>query len=338
MKNEENNSDSPLHDRITQWIDGDSSIFGTESELSPDQARELVLHSLLQRLHEVDDGRERRVEATIASLNKERLAAQSESKLIGKEEASHSSAKSNLPTKPRWAAWMRSATGLATIAASLVIFAVFMYPLIVPESAYAYMDRVITSAKAPFTRIYNIRIHADLLGREREITGTLHTHGIDQFVAEFGGGERTKTMLGADGNSRWWIRGNQRWNSEDGPNAPRHALIDRLTGLQLQMNQFLTSLPSQYELRCLDAEPLPGKSSVSCRPIEARRTVANPRLPSIVRVWADPETGLVTQMHLIREQVQSVASSRVELNLVEETDVPENYFSEDFHQATNPQE
>ena len=194
-------------------------------------------------------------------------------------------------------------------------------------------DSVITSAKAPLARVYDIRVQIEILGREREVTGTLHTHGIDQFVAEFGGGERTKTMLGSDGNSRWWIRGNQSWNSEDGPNAPRHALIDGLTGLQLQMNQFLTSLPNQYELRCLDAEPLPGKSSVSCRPIEARRTVANPRLPSIVRIWADPETGLVTQMHLIREQVQSVASSRVELNLVEETDVPENYFSEDFHQA-----
>ena len=140
MKNKENNSDSPLPDRVTQWIDGDSSIFGTESELSPDQARELVLHSLLQGLHEVDDGRERRIEDTIASLNKERLAAQSESKLSGKEEASHSSAKSNLPTKPRWTPWMRSATGLATIAASLVIIAVFIYPLIVPESADAYMD------------------------------------------------------------------------------------------------------------------------------------------------------------------------------------------------------
>ena len=68
MKNKENNSDSTLPDRVTQWIDGDSSIFGTESELSPDRARELVLHSLLHRLHEVDDGRERRVEDTIASL------------------------------------------------------------------------------------------------------------------------------------------------------------------------------------------------------------------------------------------------------------------------------
>ena len=92
MKNEENNSDSPLPDRVTQWIDGDSSISGTESELSPDQARELVLHSLLQGLHEVDVGRERRIEDTIASLEKERLAAQSESKLSGNKVARRTSA------------------------------------------------------------------------------------------------------------------------------------------------------------------------------------------------------------------------------------------------------
>ncbi len=323
-------------DRNSVDANDDAKNSNDFDELTNTEFQQLLTHAMLAECFESPADREKRIEKTIRSLDSTDLIQTSTVSVSTK--ANHSlkapGPKPNIPTRPTPKLWFAPwwSVAIAT-AASIAIITVIGLSLS-PSQASAAMSRVIESCRASNTRIYDITIdRSGLLFRERRLDGTLHTRGTDRFVAKFPETPKGPTALGFDGEYRWWLQGDEQWNSGNGIETPRDAVISLLTSLQLQINSLLIELPEQYEIRLLEAEPLPGEPTVTCHPIEATRTGANRRLASTVRIWAHPVTGVVVQMELVHEKFKQVAASRVRLTLREEVNVPDSMFKANYHES-----
>ncbi len=336
-------------DLVEIWLDGpnldghgsvdandDAKNSNDLDELIKTEFQQLLTHAMLAECLESPTDREQRIEKTIRSLDSTDLVQTSTVSVS--TNANHAlkalGPKPNIPGRPTPKLWFAPwwSVAIAT-AASIAIITVIGLSLS-PSKASAAMSRVIESCRASTTRIYDIELdRTGLLSRKRRLDGTLYTRGIDRFVAKFPETPQGPTSLGFDGEYRWWLQGDEQWNSGDRTETPRDAVINLLTSLQLQINSLLIELPKQYEIRLLEAEPLPGEPSVTCHPIEATRAGTNRRLASTVRIWAHPVTGVVVQMELVHEQFKQVAASRVRLTLREEVNVPDSIFSANYYES-----
>lgn len=314
---------------VEDWLDGDWKELGEPAGGGSDAtqelhasdssavAQQLVVHSLLIGQFESTASRENRIQATLDAFDQLSETSASERALPS--------------TRPQ-VAYNRWLFGLITAATLLV--AIAAWAMLGPQPAEAALSRVVAATSLPVTRVYEAKIYRRMFRREVQREATLYSKSVDLFAAEFPETRvRSKAWIGFDGEQRWLVADNYQWTSNDEGDLRGDELIDRITTRNMHFNALLTEGPDSFDLRLLPRETLSiGGTSFDCQPIEATpRDPAN-GLPEVLRIWPHPQSGVILQMHLIVNGDGPRGVRRIELRFLREQEVPEEFFTLQFHQ------
>lgn len=299
-------------DKLSDDKPGSGKPGDEKSRLEGLRAEQQLLHALLTGLHEDENVREDRIAATM-----ERFAAtQTEAPLLKRS-------------------WRNSRTARWLAAAAAVMFAGFLWSqFLQPTQLTAAVDRVETAAVEPVTRIYDIRLHAELPnGATFAKRGRLHTKSTDQFVINIG--DRKRPMIfGADGEQDWFIVSRRSgYVDEVRENWPKSPFIEERMHRFMLANQFLQSLSDNYEVELLD-EPKPASIDRPCTALLGKRISNDRRSPSEVRIWADRETGVPLGVALTWDDRFRFKPQKVLMEFVGEKPVGENFYTLEHHFGT----
>ena len=282
-----------------------------ESGLEGLRAEQQLLHALLTGIHEDKTVREDRIAATM-----ERFA------------------KSQARGRSKKQGWRNSRTARWLAVAAAVTFAGFLWSqFLQPTQLTAAVDRVVTAAVEPVTRIYDMRLHASLPGGGTfSKRGRLHTKSTDQFVINIG--DRRRPMIfGSDGARDWFIVGRRNgFVDEVRENWPKSPFIEERMHRFMLANQFLQSLSNNYEVELL-AEPKPAAIDRPCTALLGKRVSNDRRSPTEVRIWADRDTGVPLGVALTWDDLR-FKPQKVLMEFVGEKPVGENFYTLEHHLAT----
>jgi len=312
------------------------------------RAEQQLLHALLQGLHEADVVREHRIATTMQRFEK------------SQKEASQTAAPRNEPLSPILEApqilvdkkspipnkmhrsqgstksktrQSRNLQWLATVAAVMVA-GFFWNQFLQPAQLDAAVDLIELAAIEPVTRIYDIRVQAELRsGGKFSKLGRLHTKSTDQFVVSMDERSKRPVIFGVDGQEEWFIVGRRYGTIKEQESRRFQAafLAERMDRF-ITSNRLLESLSDNYTVELLKETPPRGLDE-KCTGLLGKQIDYDRIAPQEVRVWADPQTGVALRVRLIWKQPMRFKPHEVLLEYVGENTVAEDFYSLDHHVA-----
>ncbi|MEM9586642.1 MAG: hypothetical protein AAGA03_05125 [Planctomycetota bacterium] len=305
------------HDSVgSTWLEAPDG-FVQDQHSAETNASQLFAHGLLVGHFETPSAREQRIQAVLARFDEH--DRDTVPTMVVSDERTLASSRQR-----RWFTAVSSLAATLLLVCSLAVF-------LTAPSADAAVHRAIQSLQVPVTRVYDGVIRRRLLRKEHVLRCELFSQSIDRFAAVFVDTHRQPCAVGSNGRQRWLVYDDWTWTSDGQDDLPRDLVVNRLTVKHMQFNALLTRIPRRYKSRLLAEEPLPGESAVMCRPIEATLKVPDSRLPETIRIWSHPSTGVVTQMHVIRNDGGAYWSTRIEVKLIGERDVADDFFEPRYH-------
>ncbi|MFN7877325.1 MAG: hypothetical protein ACK5PB_18545 [Pirellula sp.] len=247
--------------------------------------RDAIVHSLLQGVYETSDSREKRIAHLIEVYD----FWQREEVDVAEPTPSF-----NPTPKPHRSRALR--LNLFAMATALLL-SLGLWSMLTSVSAEAALARAVKLLELPITRVYDVQfsMQENLAIPVRE--AILYRESSNRFLLNFQNAPVQPLMIGANQDRRWLRIGTRTiYSDEEGEeNLPPAFLLDQIVMRQIQFNQLLTALPTDYDLKWLAPSAL-AEGGPLLRRLEANRRYLAPSLPTRVVVWFDPVTDLARRV------------------------------------------
>jgi hypothetical protein len=328
----------PIDDLLSRWLDDADENPASESDVSASEASEdvaesLLIHGLLADIGSRDDNAEaERIHAVMQRIDIEFAAD------------SVNVAPKSVPHIRRRFAILTSAL---TIAAAVMVMFVVFGPHQSVSAAMASLEKVVEAAAKPFDRTYQVRVVEEYPRDKRprnlsqeawdrkapeQIDGaTIHVRGAEQFVMTVLLKTGVTRTSGCDGQVSWSFRENGPVHVSTDLNRFRGGMPGNQQDMPfLNIHANLSQLKVGYDVELADQQKNAADGRLLSQ-LTCVRKSNDVRGPKQVDVWFDAEDGTVHKMLLDGLPRGRGGPKSVMLELVDQSDLPSDFFSHDAH-------
>ena len=347
MTTESNESENRLVDRLSnQWLDaepGDCELYESAVDASESlNSRQLrraadvqLLHAMLTGLAESSgDARQRRVGKLMQFIRVDT------DKVVGEQAKS--------PRKPRW--YVGPAIRWGTAAMIIIVITILLTSLS-PNKAMATIDQMISAIENADDRTYSVVVRGQRTGRrergggkspverrsrqERAILdgATLYLRGRGMYVLYRYTPSGQTVINGSDGLTNWLIQPKRAVLVSNNPQAFRIPMPEDLASLlTLDFVDTLQQIRERYRIKYLGTVPVEQNQEASWTYLHATRRHQRFKGPRVIRIWAQPDTGLLRRIEFADIRLQGDPEpKKLILDLVDQKQLQNDWFTHSAH-------
>lgn len=251
--------------------------------------------------------------------------------------------------------------GVASSLAALLLISLFIIQVFQGTPALAaetQLERLIENARDSPDRTYLIT-SLDLRGKKRfrgrnrngyrnqsnprgektqaPVDGALlHLRGENSYVLvrRFSNGD--EFITGSDGDTSWTVPPQGRVRVSDDAGRFRGGMPGNQHSIPfINLHDDLEQIRDAYDIQWLDAASATSVSNSALGCLVAKKKSAQNRGPKFVEIWFDLETGVVVEMLLDKLPQARGGPEKVLLELIDESDLPEDFFEHTYHHDSN---